>query len=308
MNKLTRYYNQNRKKIWAIIIIIAFAFAMLRLANYFAKINNQKAIQNVTPSQVSVNNNLTNTTAVGNSVQSSSSGKFKTQIAETDIIKEFTSYCNKKELENAYNMLTNECKNQMFSGLQSFEDIYYNSAFENKTKEVIIENWSNHTYLVYFRESALATGKATDTNQKGDYITVVKDDEDNYKLNVNSYIGYKEINKTKEENGIKMEVVCKNIYMNYEEYKIIVTNQSEEEIILDRLNDGKNVYLEDDNRLQYPFYSHEFSENLFTISQRHTREYNIKFYNSYNSSRKINSLIFSNVWKGKDITKYKIDF
>ena len=36
MDNIKRYYNQNRKKIWGIIIIIAFAFVLLQLANGMA--------------------------------------------------------------------------------------------------------------------------------------------------------------------------------------------------------------------------------------------------------------------------------
>ena len=45
MNNLKRYYNQNRKKIWGIIIIIAFVFALLQVANGIARSNNNKRIE-----------------------------------------------------------------------------------------------------------------------------------------------------------------------------------------------------------------------------------------------------------------------
>lgn len=305
MNQLKRFYNQNRKKIWGFIIIITFLFALLQLANYFAKLQSEKTIQqgieNERPIDSSVNSvNETNTSQNNNNQTSK-------KETETDTIKKFASYCNKKDLENAYNMITNECKEQMFNNIETFERIYYNSAFENKTKDVVIENWSNHTYLVYFRESALATGKSTTENQKGDYITVVTDDEDNYKLNINSYIGYEDINKTKEDNNIKMEVVCKNMYRDYEEYKIKVTNNTNTDILLDSLDNVDTLYIEDSKGMNYSSYTHELSRQLLTITKGHTRELNIKFYNSYSSSKKIKTLVFSDLWKNNEQMKLKIE-
>lgn len=304
MNKIRRYYNQNRKKIWGIIIIIAFAFAIQQAINFYIKNQNEKEINNLI-AKSSTNNN----SAISENKQTSNNTA--TQTTQTDIkeatIKQFVNYCNKKELENAYNMLTDECKEQMFNDLEKFTQIYYGSAFENRAKEAIINKWSNNTYLVYLKENALSTGRATDDNQKGDYITVVKNDDGNYRLNVNSYVGYEQINKTKEENEIKIEVVCKNAYMNYEEYKLIVTNKSNMDITLDTLYSVDTIFIEDVNGTKYSSYSHELSKELLTITKGHTRELNIKFYNSYSAGRKIKTLVFSDLWKGLKKLNFDID-
>lgn len=305
MNQLKSYYNQNRKKIWGFIIIIAFLFTLLQLVNYFAKVQNEKTIQQAIYNESTLDNSVNSVN--GTNTSQNYNNQTSKKETETDTIKKFASYCNKKDLENAYNMITNECKDQMFNNLETFERLYYNSAFENKTKEVVIENWSNHTYLVYFKESALAIGRSTTENQKGDYITVVTDDEDNYKLNINSYIGYKQLNKSKEDNNIKIEVICKNMYMNYEEYTIKVTNNANKEIILDTLQNVDTLYIEDSKGMNYSSYTHELSKELLTISKGHTRELNIKFYNSYSSDKKIKSLVFSDFWKNNEQTKFKID-
>ena len=39
---LIRYYNQNRKKIWGILIIIFSALILLQLVNYIYKMNREK--------------------------------------------------------------------------------------------------------------------------------------------------------------------------------------------------------------------------------------------------------------------------
>ncbi|MBR3254874.1 MAG: hypothetical protein IKF97_01400 [Clostridia bacterium] len=308
MNQLKRYYNQNRKKIWGIIIIIAFLFVILQLANYMAKRQNEQTIQNaITKQQESYSNNTN--TATQNNTQTNSNNETQTNntMSKEDTIKQFLSYCNKKDIENAYNMLTNECKNELFTDVETFENLYYNSAFEKKVKDTQITHWAGNTYIVYFRDSALATGKETKETQKGDYITVVNDEEDGYKLNINSYVGYKELNKTKESEGLKTEVKNRNTYMKYDEYTIKVTNNSREDIILDNLENVESIYIEDSNGTKYPSISNELSKDILTISKGHTKELKIKFYSSYVSEKTIKKIVFSNLIKDNNQLKYTIE-
>ena len=290
MGNLIRYYNQNRKKIWGFIIIIAFAFLVLQTANFFAKKGNDKKIeQSIINSTISEKNtnqedNIQNNEYTENKVTS-----------KKDVIEEFVSYCNKKDLESAYNMLTEECKEQMFSDLDSFEKIYYNSTFENENKECDINNWSKNTYAVTFTKNALATGKIAKNkeDQKIDYITVIEDNDNNYKLNINSYIGYKEIKTTKEENDIKMEVIGRHTYMNYEIYTVNIINNTEKELVLGKLDNEESIYLKDSNNVKYPVYSNELTDSMVTVSKGHRKQLNFKFYSSYVSTKKIKQIAFS---------------
>lgn len=314
MNKLRRFYNQNRKTIWGVIIIITFAFALLQLANYIARTNNEKEMQKIiaqkeqqnkakTENQTK-NTEQTNTVVANSNTQSSSTNK----NIKTDTIKQFITYCNKKELENAYNMLTDDCKKEMYNDIETFERLYYNGNFENTIKETEITNWSNNTYLVYFKESALSTGKIKDENQKGDYITVVGEKENGYKLNINSYIGYKKINKTKTKENVKIEVIGKNIYLDYEKYDIKVTNEGDTRVILDTLDNIRSIYLEDINGIKYPSYSNELIGENLVVDKKQTKNISIKFYNSYISDRKITSLTFSSMRIDNKSAKYIIEF
>ena len=42
MNKIIRFYNQNRKEFWITVTVIIFIFAIIQLLNNIAKIQNQK--------------------------------------------------------------------------------------------------------------------------------------------------------------------------------------------------------------------------------------------------------------------------
>lgn len=309
MNNLKRYYNQNRKKIWGIIIIIAFAFVLLQLANGIAKNNNKKKIEQA-------KTNISNTTSTNqntietNALETSPQGGQETKASantQTSTIEQFLNYCNNKELEKAYEMLTNECKEQMFNNIETFEHIYYTSTFENKPKEFSIEKWVNNTYMIKINESSLALGKASKDNQKVDYITPIKDENSNYKLNINSFIGYNKINAKKEQDGIEYEVVGRNRYLNYEEYIINVTNNALAEIELDPLDTTRSLYIEDNNGAIYSAYKHELTKEMLTISRGHTRQLNIKFYSTYSSNKSIKYLVFGQTKKANQLREVRID-
>lgn len=309
MGSLKRYYNQNRKKIWGFVIIIASVLMLIQIANGIARSNSERQIAQAEKQMQNNSSNINNQSQTSTSGKNTQNSQNTQTNSKVSTINKFIDYCNKKDLESAYNMLTDDCKNKMFGNIETFEEIYYNNTFENKSKEAEIEKWSNNTYIVTYTENALATGKIATTKeeQKVDYITVAKDEDENYKLNINSYIGYKEINANKETDGIKIEVLNKNTYMNYETYTINVTNNSGEDIELDSLYDAETIYLEDINSVKYPAYSGELSGGILKISSGHKRQLKIKFFSSYVSTKQVKQLVFSDIWKNRRRLEMAID-
>lgn len=291
MMNLIRYYNQNRKKIWGIIIITFFAFIFLYLLNDIynqGKENRQPKAEN----EININTNTTKLTE-NRSVVTGESISDKNLETATTAIDQFISYCNNKELEKAYNMLSEDCKNKMYETQEEFEEAYYNNVFEGKNKTCTVENWHQNTYQVKILDNMLATGKSTG-NTKQDYITIVEENKET-KLNINRYIGQKTIDKTTEKDNIKMEVVNKNTYKDYEEYTINVTNNTESTMILDGRVETKTLYLEDENQATYSSYSHELTEPMLTVQSGQTKEVTIKFYSSYIATKKIKNIVFSDL-------------
>lgn len=293
MNQIIRYYNQNRKKIWGIVIIIASAILLLQLVNYYYKVENQKRLEGTNQIQRQVLN--TNTTKVTDD-QSVVTGK---QIAKNDleiatkIIDTFISYCNEQDIEKAYDLLTEDCKSQMYNNIEDFEQAYYNNVFERKQKIGSIENWHNNTYKVKIMEDMLSTGRKEE-NPKQDYITVVKENNEN-KLNINGYIGKEDVNKTIEKDNIKVRVINRNTYKDYETYTVEVTNYTENSILLDGRSNVKSLYIQDSKNVKYSSYSHELTEPMLTVNPKDTRELTIKFYSSFSSTKKIEAIVFSDV-------------
>ena len=208
------------------------------------------------------------------------------------MIDDFINFCNEKNLQEAYDLLTEDCKEELYPTLENFEQSYYNNLFTNGKKNVSVENWVNNIYKASIKDDFLSTGKYSKENTIQDYITVI-DKDNEYKLNINGYIGEKEINKSKEDENVTIEIENTNAYMDYQTYKIKVTNHTDYTMLLD---DGVSIdamYIEDSNGNKYSAYTHEINSAELKISPRETKEISIKYYSRYGSDKKIDKVVFS---------------
>ena len=298
MNSLKRFYNQNTKGIWLVIIVIALFIVVLQLANsYIANRNeNNTNSLNFASQQINTGNKniivtSENTTALGESVS-------KDRVTEdSQLITTFINYCNDGNLEGAYNMLTNECKEEMFSTLDDFRTYYYGNMFNESKVTFEIENWVNNTYKVDIIPDMLATGKANNT-VKQDYITIANENGED-KLNINNYIGRSNIEKSEEKDNVKITVNYKDTYMDYERYNITIQNNGNTKVILDSLEDLKTMYIEDRNEIQDSAYTHEITNEQMAIDGGTESTIEIRYYSTYVSTKEITRLVFSNFNNGK---------
>ena len=294
MEGIKRFYNQNRRTIWMVVGITVSFLVILQLLNHWSKNSNKK--EEPVSSNTSANRNNTYDNIELETKESVVSGdklsksQIKTQVS---LIEEFVSYCNNKEIDKAYELLTNDCKEEMFHEVGDFEEIYYNRVFNGEKKEASVENWINNTYKVKYQEDMLSTGKYIEET-KQDNITVVKQDSEN-KLNINGYIGRTTLNKKKSQDGITIKVKKKDTYMNFEKYEIEISNNTNSDIILDSKEDENTMYLEDSNEVHYTAYSHEITDNNLNIFKNDIKTIEIKYYSKYISSKEIKKLVFSDI-------------
>lgn len=295
--KIILWYNRNKRVMWRIVIIALVAIFLARGIGYIWKQNLEDEQLGILASQNNTNTELNSVTL--NDDKSTVSGKdlTKSQTNAVTKIDEFVQYCNNNQFKEAYNLLSEDCKKEMYPTVEAFQQNYYNSIFKGTKKNVSVDNWVNYIYKVKFVEDALATGIYNTDNTIQDYITVVTDDNDEMKLNINSYIGKKKINKENNDKNINIKVLEKHQYMDYETYLFEITNNSDITILLNDNNNNSTdtMYLLDDNKLKYPAYTHELSEAELKLASKETRKVKIKYYNKYSSSRKIKSVVFSEI-------------
>ena len=298
MYKLISWYNQNRRKFWRIVVTIFIVILIAWRLMYTT--TNRNTGREISQSPKVDTSNLNSITL--ESDKSAITGK-RTTIDQSgiEVIDKFVSFCNSGNIQEAYNLLSNECKEQMYPEIKAFQEAYFNPIFGNGKRNASIENWNGNIYKVDFHEDALSTGRYNVENTLQDYITIVNDKEGNKKLNINGYIGRTTYDKVATERTLEVKLLIKDSYMDYETYTFNIKNNSADKTLLGKVEDEENVsYLVDKNELKYNAYVHEIPQTLLEILGKQEKTIQIKYFNEYSSSRKIKKLVFPKIYLHSD--------
>ena len=298
MFKLKQYYNQNRKKIWTCVLLVIFLFGILQLLNYLEKNkSNTKDISNSSTNSTTI----TATTDKTQKKQTSAVNDYiiskNTADENEKIIKDFIEACNNGETSKAYALLSSDCKEVLYPTEEEFIKNYYRPIFAEK-KICDLQSWlvdgRKYTYKVTIASDILSTGQASNSTQQTDYITII-DEEDEKKLNINSYVCRKNVKGTTTRDNIQITVNYKDVYIEYEKYNISIKNKSKNIIMLDNKENSKTIYLVDDSEVKYSAYVHEISKGLLIFKPQQKRTMNIKFNKGYETEKVIKNMHFTNV-------------
>lgn len=289
MNKIVRIWNQNRKLIITAIIAIAFLIIVIQVLNQLAKMNKEQQ------------NNQRQEVVEGLPTESIIGGQtVSTEITKENVeeIETFIKKCNSGDIEGAYNMLTDDCKSVLFANkVENFKVGYYDIIFSNKRTgdiENFISENKRYTYRVKFYTDMLSTGSIENMESYQDYITIDKNMDDG-KLNLNSLIYKRDINKESELNGVKIIVVSKQVYKDYEKYEIKFENTTNNRILIDTRTQTKSVYVLGSNNITYGSNISEISSSLCEIPANFYRTYTIRFNKQYSSEIKTEGIAFTDI-------------
>lgn len=300
MGKIIRYWNQNRKQIIIVIAIVAFIIILLQVINNLLKPNNNYT-NNINQSKV---------TDLQKPTQSIISGQSITETVtkdNTEIIKNLVDYCNNNQTQKAYELLSDDCKEEFNNNINTFINDYYNKIFATK-KTYSLELWlseaGSYTYkITYYEDNLLATGGVTTNNNFEDYITIINQNGER-KLNINGFIKKQEINKSQTANNIQITIKSKKVYRSYETYKVAIKNNNTNTISISDGENSEDICLLDKNDTKYVAFLHEISNyNLILNSNRET-ELDIAFNKIYSPYRVIEKMQFSNICLNQE-TKIK---
>ena len=296
MNNLISWYNQNRKGFWGIIVA---AFVIILIAWRLMYIVSNRTINDNTNLSQNFQVDTSNLNSVALSSDKSAITGERTTIDKSDIetIDKFFSFCNSGNIKEAYSLVSNECKEEMFPEMKIFQEVYINPVFGNGKRNISVENWTGKIYMVTLYEDFLATGRYSDNNNLQDYVTVVKDNEGNTKLNINNYVGRKKYDKIATSEGIEIKLLKNDVYMDYEKYTFEIKNNSNYTALLGNIQDEENVsYLVDKNNLKYNAYVHELSYPQMEILGKQVKTITIKYFSEYSSTKRLKSLVFPKVY------------
>lgn len=291
-SNIRRSIFESRYVIFAVIFAIVLVLYLIQMLNN--NIKQENALQNNQIQNTIVDKEDTTSKPVitGNEV------KKDTKEANTKIIEQFITYCNNKEIEQAYNLLTDECKEELFfENMEYFKQNYVDKAFTNK-KMVSIQSWISgyiNTYRVTIQDDMLSTGKLNSSNNIiEDYYTIIEKQE-GYKLNINSYIRREKVEKQKQINGITINIVCKDTYKEYEAYDITIENTTSKTILLDSKETVDSIYLLGSNDNHYDAFSYEIDETQMILKPEENKKLTIRFNKIYSNKIIMRQMIFSDV-------------
>ncbi len=293
MNNIIRKFNQNRKVIFFDIFIIVSVIIAIQVVNSILKKQHEQ--ENV----IGTNETIQNTSSYNSRDTVLSDGKVNTKINEenTNVIDNFIKACNEGKTKEAYNLISEDCKNQMFPTEEDFINNYYSRFFDTK-KEYNYQSWitknNRYTYKIKLYEDMMLNG-GQDTASIEEYYTIVKTSNNGNKLNINNFVSSVNFNREENNSDIKVKIKEKNTFMEYETYLIEITNNTQNDILMDSQESADTMYLIDKKENKYPSYSHELSYDKLWIRSKETRTIEIKFTKQYSSSVEVEKLEFSDI-------------
>lgn len=297
-SNLRRFLADNKYTLLGIIIAVILFLCVIQLLDTLAENElNNRAKENI--------DNVSNTTSTQYRPQETviygQNVSDKEQQTNEEVIEKFISYCNNKNIQQAYNMITDECKEEVFfNNITNFQENYVNKIFDSK-KIYSMQSWVStyaNTYRMLFSEDALATGQVTQ-NKIEDYYTIVNNNGE-YKLNINGYIGRQQINKEGQADGVRIQVLTKDIYKDYEIYNIRVENNTGNTIMLDSKQNTDTVYLLSSSEQKFIAYMYELEDTRLIINNGLKTTMSIRFNKIYSNRTKMSRMVFEDIIKEYD--------
>lgn len=215
--KVRDFFKKHKKK----IVIIIIAFGIIIAVNHFLGAHPEEEI----PS----------TTYEPHSPVMDETGEVPKEYIQpiNNLIDNYVTYCNNKEYENAYNLLSNEFKSKYCDRIEEFKK-YVDGIF-NKKQIYNIQNFSNvngaYIYRLRLLEDILATGTTDGYEYKEEKI-VIKEENGVLKLALNGYIGEEELGINAEDEYMKINIAKKEVTYTAETYTVEITNKTGDYIVL----------------------------------------------------------------------------
>ena len=298
MRKLLSYWNQNKRKILITIAVIALIIIIIQIANAMVKEQNKKDSNN----QIGQNIVANDITKPSESVVSNDKLTEKETKENSDFIEQFVNYCNQHKIEEAYNLLTDDCKAELYPTKEIFTSNYVNQIFgEQVNYELQLWYTASNCYtyrITYNKGNLLQTGGQASTGNFLDYITLIKQNGE-YKLNINKFIRKEAINKQGSNNGIEVTINSKSIYVDYEIYHMTVQNDTQKTILLNNGTSTSNFSLIGRNNNIFTSVISEVPMSSLILNPKYRKTMDVKFNKIYITESKLEAMQMTNIYLDK---------
>ena len=287
--KIQRILNQNRISVIVSILIAVFIIVIIQVLNALYKNKDKEEKNTNTATTQNIPYKQESETIISDTKISQNSG-----IVYGNIIEGFLNYCVEGKVEEAYNLLSQDCKNIYYNTLEDFENTYYKDKFSEKRKYKF-QSWiagSKNVYQIQLYDDMLSSGKAS-SKYILDYYTIVVEDN-KYKLNINNFIDKDEINESFEQDGVTIKLENAEIYKENSVYNLTITNNTEKTIKLDGRENTNTVYIEDSNGTKFKSMLYELLDEDLVIKPGEEKNIKIKFNITYRDNLELKYIVFNN--------------
>ena len=176
--------------------------------------------------------------------------RYRENINQT--VEEYFNYCNSKNYEQAYNILTDQCKEYLYDNELSLFQEYVDSIF-TQNKIYNLQNYSNidgtYVYDLIILDDIESTGTTEGYEPYKEKIALRKEGNE-FKISNQGYIESKTYNKFAEDENLKVTIKSKDVSYRREGYNVTITNKTDKYLVLvdNTLNNEITLNLGDQKR------------------------------------------------------------
>ena len=150
------------------------------------------------------------------------------------VVEKYFTYCNYKEYENAYNLLTTECRTYLYGDDISLFADYVDSIFTTK-KIYSLQSYSNvgdtYIYDMIITDDIEATG-TTGTYEPYREKIAVRKVADEFMISNQGFMDSQKYNIVSEDENLRVEIASKDMSYKKEGYNVTITNKTDSYIVI----------------------------------------------------------------------------
>ena len=274
---IRRFFKKNKNK----VLIIVIAWSIIIIINNILRTYEPPAVLDITyePHSSVMNYNQ----------------KVPEKLQEPieKYIDEYIGYCNAKEYEKAYNMISADCRENLYPTLYKFREYITNVFTEYKRHSIqaysILDDM--YIYQVKIFNDFLATGLTNQEYSFFDEKFVIRENEDGtIDLSVGNYVTTEKIQGVVEKDEIKIDIKQRIMKYDREIYTVRITNKSEYTLVAaDNFEINEIAIGLGSNEKR----TREEVNDKIILEPGESKEYNFTFFKYYDDNATTDKMIFS---------------
>ena len=274
-----RFFKRNRK---LIVVVLIVWIIIIIVNNYLRNVSYEEFDRTTYDKHTSL---LNDTQTVPDKI----SEKIDTTIAT------YIDYCNDKNYEMAYSMISEDCKRVYFDTIDEFKK-YVDTIF-NEEKVYYLQNFSNYNGYYVYRIRILEDMMSTGLTGKDEIyfyeekIVLTEKENGEIALSVRQFVATEDINEIYEDDYIKMWIESKDVFYEKETYTIKVKNKTQKTVVLADKNELNEL------QIKVGIEARVSSENNLRIvlMPEETNTYTREFVKFADEESRTSGIIFNNV-------------